>query len=61
MGARFDKRRRALESDPNAVAEYWTLLPPRAELEAKLGAIVRDTQERVARRGLPAALDLDDA
>lgn len=43
-----------------AVAEYWTILPPRAELEAKLGEIVRDAQERLARRGLSAALDPDD-
>lgn len=39
-----------------AVAEYWTVLPPRAELEAKLGEIVRDVQERLARRGIAAEL-----
>nr|WP_300150837.1 PDDEXK nuclease domain-containing protein [Propionicimonas sp.] len=45
-----------------AVAEYWTILPPRAELEAKLGEIVRDAQERLARRGITTALhdDADD-
>lgn len=40
------------------VAEYWTILPPKAELEAKLGEIVRDAQERLARRGITA--DLED-
>jgi predicted nuclease of restriction endonuclease-like (RecB) superfamily len=45
-----------------AVAEYWTILPPKAELEAKLGEIVRDAQERLARRGITVPLpdDLDD-
>jgi len=43
-----------LHKDGIAVAEYWTLLPPKAELEAKLGQIVRDAQERLARRGLTA-------
>ena len=38
-----------------AVAEYWTILPPKAELEAKLGEIVRD-QERLTRRGISASL-----
>lgn len=42
-----------------AVAEYWTVLPPKAELETKLGEIVRDVQERLARRGITAA-QLDD-
>lgn len=35
-----------------AVAEYWTALPPKKELEAKLAEIVRDAQERLSRRGL---------
>lgn len=44
-----------------AVAEYWTILPPKAELEAKLGEIVREVQERLARRGITAHLrDIDD-
>lgn len=42
-----------------AVAEYWTILPPKAELEAKLGEIVRDVQERLARRGITATLHDD--
>lgn len=45
-----------------AVVEYWTILPPKAEMEAKLGEIVRDAQERLARRGITAELheDTDD-
>ena len=39
------------------VAEYWTILPPKVELEAKLGEIVRDAQERLARRGITADLE----
>lgn len=42
-----------------AVAEYWTILPPKAELEAKLGEIVREVQERLARRGISAHLEHD--
>lgn len=42
-----------MHKDGIAVAEYWTVLPPKAELEAKLSEIVRDAQERLARRGLP--------
>jgi predicted nuclease of restriction endonuclease-like (RecB) superfamily len=49
-----------MHKDGIVVAEYWTALPPKAELEAKLGEIVRDAQERLARRGLPAALDPDE-
>ncbi|HEY7042932.1 MAG TPA: PDDEXK nuclease domain-containing protein [Nocardioidaceae bacterium] len=44
-----------MHKDGIVVAEYWTALPPKAELEAKLAEIVRDAQERLARRGLPAA------
>lgn len=36
--------------DGIVVAGYWTALPPKAELEAKLAEIVRDAQERLARR-----------
>jgi predicted nuclease of restriction endonuclease-like (RecB) superfamily len=42
-----------MHKDGIAVAEYWTVLPPKAELEAKLAEIVRDAHERLARRGLP--------
>jgi len=49
-----------MHKDGIAVAEYWTVLPPKAELEAKLSAIVRDAQERLARRGLSASLEPSD-
>ena len=42
-----------------AVAEYWTILPPKAELQAKLGEIVKEVQERLARRGITAHLEHD--
>jgi predicted nuclease of restriction endonuclease-like (RecB) superfamily len=44
-----------LHKDGIMVAEYWTILPPKAELEAKLHEIVRDAQERLARRGIMAS------
>ena len=43
-----------LHKDGIVVAEYWTILPPKAELEAKLRQIVRDARERLARRGVTA-------
>jgi predicted nuclease of restriction endonuclease-like (RecB) superfamily len=43
-----------LHKDGIVVAEYWTALPPKSELEAKLREIVRDSQERLARRGISA-------
>lgn len=49
-----------MHKDGIAVAEYWTVLPPKAELEAKLSEIVRDAQERLARRGLSASLEPSD-
>jgi predicted nuclease of restriction endonuclease-like (RecB) superfamily len=42
-----------LHKDGIMVVEYWTALPPKAELEAKLRQIVRDAKERLARRTLP--------
>jgi predicted nuclease of restriction endonuclease-like (RecB) superfamily len=33
-----------------AVAEYWTQLPPKAEFETKIKAILIEAQERLARR-----------
>ncbi|MCR1785392.1 DUF1016 family protein [Nocardioides carbamazepini] len=48
-----------MHKDGIAVAGYWTVLP-KAELEAKLSEIVRDAQERLARRGLPASLEPSD-
>jgi predicted nuclease of restriction endonuclease-like (RecB) superfamily len=49
-----------LHNDRIAVAEYWTLLPPKAELEAKLRQITRDAQERLARRGITAEMEADE-
>ncbi|WP_350247758.1 PDDEXK nuclease domain-containing protein (plasmid) [Rhodococcus sp. D-6] len=44
-----------MHKDGIVVAEYWTALPPKHELEQRLQAILRDARERVARRGLPPA------
>jgi predicted nuclease of restriction endonuclease-like (RecB) superfamily len=41
-----------MHKDGIAVAEYWTDLPPKAELEARIQAIYRAAAERVARREL---------
>ena len=35
-----------------AVAEYWTQLPPKKELERKLGEILEEARERLERRKL---------
>lgn len=43
-----------MDKDGIVVAEYWTTLPPRAELEARIRAIYRDAQERLARRRINA-------
>ena len=45
-----------LDKDRIVVAEYWTMLPPKAELEIKLHQIVRDAQERLTRRGITAEI-----
>jgi DNA-binding response OmpR family regulator len=42
-----------LHKDNIVVAEYWTELLPKKELEARLQTILRDARERVARRALP--------
>ena len=34
------------------VAEYWTTLPPKAEFEQKIQAILSETRERLAQRNL---------
>ena len=49
-----------LDKDRIVVAEYWTMLPPKAELEIKLHQIVRDAQERLARRGITAKIADDE-
>lgn len=46
-----------MHKDGIVVAEYWTALPPKAELEARIQAIYREASERVARRELPSAND----
>lgn len=48
-----------MHKDGIVVAEYWTALPPKAELEARITKIYRDTRERLARRQL-ASVPLDD-
>ena len=48
-----------MHKDGITVAEYWTELPPKAELEQKLHAALLEARERLARRGLLLG-DLDD-
>ena len=42
-----------MDKDGIVVAEYWTALPPKAEFEKKIHAILAETRERLARRNLP--------
>lgn len=44
-----------LHKEGIVVAEYWTALPPKAELEAKIKQIYRAAQERIARRQITAS------
>lgn len=46
-----------LHKDGIVVAEYWTTLPPKKDLEARIATIYRDAQERIARRQITAAAD----
>jgi predicted nuclease of restriction endonuclease-like (RecB) superfamily len=48
-----------MHKDGITVAEYWTELPPKAELEQKLHAALLEARERLARRGVLLG-DLDD-
>ena len=41
-----------MHKDGITVAEYWTELPPKAELEQKLHAALLEARERLARRGM---------
>jgi len=41
-----------LDKEGIAVAEYWTVLPPKAEFERKIKEILSEAQERLARRKL---------
>jgi predicted nuclease of restriction endonuclease-like (RecB) superfamily len=44
-----------LDKDGIMVAEYWTTLPPKAEFEQRIHAILAETRERVSRRKLMLA------
>jgi hypothetical protein len=44
-----------LHKDNIVVAEYWTELLPKKELEDKLQVLLRQARERLARRALPSA------
>ena len=41
-----------MHKDGITVAEYWTELPPKAELEQKLHVALLEARERLARRGV---------
>lgn len=43
-----------MHKDGIVVAEYWTALPPKEELQARIRAIYRHAQERIARRQIGA-------
>lgn len=43
-----------MHKDGIAVAEYWTDLPPKGELEARIQGILREAKERIARREITA-------
>jgi predicted nuclease of restriction endonuclease-like (RecB) superfamily len=46
-----------MHKDGIVVAEYWTALPPKHELERRLQLMLREARERLARRELPSAND----
>ncbi|MDR1213904.1 MAG: PDDEXK nuclease domain-containing protein [Propionibacteriaceae bacterium] len=46
-----------MHKDGIVVAEYWTELPPKRELEERIQIILRDAKERLARRELAAVPD----
>lgn len=49
------------DKDGIVVAEYWTALPPKAELRARSQQIYEPAAERVARRELEASSEREDA
>lgn len=49
-----------MHKDGITVAEYWTELPPKAELEQKLHAALLEARERLAWRGVLLGGGLDD-
>ncbi|EFG46942.1 hypothetical protein HMPREF0183_1790 [Brevibacterium mcbrellneri ATCC 49030] len=48
------------DKDGIVVAEYWTALPPKAELRARIQQIYEAAAERVARRKLEASSQRED-
>ncbi|PID53076.1 MAG: hypothetical protein CSB46_10240, partial [Micrococcales bacterium] len=46
-----------MHKDGIVVAEHWTALPPKHELEQRLQLMLREARERLARRELPSAND----
>jgi len=49
-----------MHKDGIAVAEYWTALPPKKELEHQLQAALRDARERLARREITRSPEDDE-
>jgi predicted nuclease of restriction endonuclease-like (RecB) superfamily len=49
-----------LHKDNIVVAEYWTELLPKKQLEDRLKVLLREAQERVSRRALPAVAEPDE-
>ncbi|MFD6894112.1 YhcG family protein [Rhodococcus sp. NPDC060086] len=49
-----------MHKDGIVVAEYWTALPPKEELQQRITQIYRAAKERVARRALGPARDDED-
>ena len=49
-----------MHKDGIVVAEYWTALPPKAELRARIQQIYEAAAERVARRELEASSERED-
>lgn len=49
-----------MHKDGITVAEYWTELPPKAELEQRLHEALLEARERLARRGVLLAGDEDE-
>lgn len=50
-----------MHKDGIVVAEYWTALPSKAELQARIQQIYQEAAERVARREIEAALEQENA
>jgi len=48
-----------MDKDGIMVAEYWTTLPPKAEFEQKIQAILAETRERMLQRNLLTESEID--